>query len=234
MSTFVLIHGGGSSAWDWHLVAPELQAHGHDVVAVDLPTEEPGATWSDMADFVAEAIGDRTDLVIVGHSFGGFTATLVAARVNADALILVSGMIPVPGEPAGDWWQTSGHDAAWRASGHSDDDETAMFLQDVEPELAAEALRRSRATESPSMREPWPLDALPAVPTRYVLARDDRFLPAEWLRGYVRERLGIEADEIDGGHCLYLSRPKELAASLQALASAEAASSTRKGSMGVR
>ena len=25
MSTFALIHGGGGSAWDWHLVAAELR-----------------------------------------------------------------------------------------------------------------------------------------------------------------------------------------------------------------
>jgi pimeloyl-ACP methyl ester carboxylesterase len=143
-------------------------------------------------------------------------------------------MIPVPGQPAGDWWETSGHGPAWRASGHHEDDETALYLQDVPPALAAEALSRSREVNSPSMREPWPLDAWPDVPTRYLLCRDDRLLPAAWLRGYVRERLGIEPDEIDGGHCPYLSRPKELAARLQALASAAEASRTRNGSIGVR
>jgi hypothetical protein len=28
MATFVLIHGGGGSAWDWHLVARELGKDG--------------------------------------------------------------------------------------------------------------------------------------------------------------------------------------------------------------
>jgi hypothetical protein len=35
--------------------------------------------------------------------------------------------------------------------------------------------------------------------------------PAEWLRRVVKERLGITPDEIDGGHRIALSRPKELA-----------------------
>ena len=43
------------------------------------------------------------------------------------------------------------------------------------------------------------------------MCRDDRLFPANWLRGVVKERLGITPDEIAGGHCIALSRPKELA-----------------------
>jgi hypothetical protein len=35
--------------------------------------------------------------------------------------------------------------------------------------------------------------------------------PAAWARRHARERLGLEADEIDGGHYITLSRPRELA-----------------------
>jgi pimeloyl-ACP methyl ester carboxylesterase len=52
--------------------------------------------------------------------------------------------------------------------------------------------------------------------TRYLLCRDDRFHPAAWLRKVVRDRLGITADELDGGHCPHLSRPEELADRLDA------------------
>jgi hypothetical protein len=34
---------------------------------------------------------------------------------------------------------------------------------------------------------------------------------AAWARRHARERLGIEADEMDGGHYVTLSRPFELA-----------------------
>jgi hypothetical protein len=36
------------------------------------------------------------------------------------------------------------------------------------------------------------------------------------MRRVARERLGIAADEIDGGHCVALSRPQELAERLHA------------------
>jgi pimeloyl-ACP methyl ester carboxylesterase len=64
------------------------------------------------------------------------------------------------------------------------------------------------------MDEPWPLDAWPDVPTRYLLFADDRFFPAEFARALARERLGVTADEMPGSHCAYLSRPHELAARL--------------------
>ena len=66
------------------------------------------------------------------------------------------------------------------------------------------------------MDEPWPLDAWPDVPTRYLLCTQDRFFPAAWMRGVVRERLGITPDEIESGHCPALSRPAELADRLEA------------------
>jgi pimeloyl-ACP methyl ester carboxylesterase len=81
-------------------------------------------------------------------------------------------------------------------------------------------MARGRDQASTPMREPWPLEAWPDVPTRYILCRDDRLFPAEWMRRVVRERLGITPDEIDGGYCVALSRPKELAGHLEAYAQA--------------
>lgn len=43
-------------------------------------------------------------------------------------------------------------------------------------------------------------------------------LPADWARRHARERLGIEPDEIDGGHYITLARPRELADRLVAYA----------------
>ena len=110
MSTFALIHGGGGTAWDWHLVSSELRERGHEPIAVDLPSEDDSAGWWDYADTVVRAIGDRSDLVVVGHSLGGFTAPLVCARVRAELLVLVAAMIPSPGELFADWWTNAGYE----------------------------------------------------------------------------------------------------------------------------
>jgi pimeloyl-ACP methyl ester carboxylesterase len=209
VATFALIHGGGGSSWDWHLVVPELRAHGHDAVAVDLPSEEESAGWSEYVDTVVEAVGDRSDLIVVGHSLGGFTAPLVCARVPAKLLVLLAAMIPAPGELFADWWTNAGYEEG----GYED-----VFYHDVPPELAAEARRRERGEDSQALGQPWPLASWPTTPTRYLLCRDDRMFPAAWARRHARERLGIEADEMDGGHYITLSRPRELAGRLAAYA----------------
>ncbi|MEU7039303.1 alpha/beta hydrolase, partial [Streptomyces sp. NPDC046237] len=51
----------------------------------------------------------------------------------------------------------------------------------------------------------------PELPTKFIVCKDDRFFPAEFFRDLARTRLGIVPDEIGGGHCVALSRPKELA-----------------------
>jgi pimeloyl-ACP methyl ester carboxylesterase len=215
MSTFVFIHGAGCTAWDWHLVEPELRKRGHDVVAVDLPCDDPTAGLAEYVDAVLAAIGDRTDLVVVAHSLGGFTAPLVCARVPADQLVLVAAMIPAPGETADDWWANSGHAEAFTGR---DYDERELFFHDIPDELATEALTRSRDQTGPAMSEPWPLDAWPDVPTRVLAGRNDRLFPFEPMRRLARERIGVEADAIDTGHTPALARPEELAERLDAYA----------------
>ena len=140
--------------------------------------------------------------MVVGHSLGGFTAPLVCVRIPVDLLVLVAAMIPSPGELLADWWANTGYEE----SGCDD-----IFYHDVSPDLAAEARQRERDEAGRAMREPWPLEAWPDTPTRYLLCRDDRMFPAAWARRHARERLGIDPDEMDGGHYISLSRPRELA-----------------------
>ena len=223
MATFVIVHGGGGSGWEWHLVAAELERRGHKALAPDLPCEDDSAGWSEYADVVVEAIGDRGDVVVVAQSLGGFTAPLVCDRVPTELLVLVAGMIPIPGEKGDDWFENTGWPGPQGEQAAVDegssDEEAATFYHDVPPELAAEAMRHGREQSETPGRAPWPLDSWPEVPTRYLLCRDDRFLPAGFVRKVVRERLGIEPDELPGGHTPALSRPKELAERLEAFRS---------------
>ena len=217
MALFVLIHGGGDVGWYWHLVEAELRARGHDSVAPDLPCDDDFATLDDYANTVIDAVGDRRNLVVVGQSYGAFTATIVADRLATDVLVLLAGMIPSPGEAPKDWWDDTGHAEAARAQAALDGgltgnaDPFVCYYHDMPRALAEEAMRRARGESSAAYEQLWPLDAWPDVRTKFVLCEDDRLFPAAFFRRLARERLGIVPDEIPGGHCVALSRPKELA-----------------------
>jgi pimeloyl-ACP methyl ester carboxylesterase len=209
MATYGLIHGAGDSASHWHLLEPELRARGHDVIAMDLPCEDEGAGLWDYADAVVRAIGGRSDLILVAQSFGGFTAPLVCTRIPVELIVLVAGMVPLPGERGDDWTAHTGYPGPQGA------DEIEIFYNDVPEDVVAAATARSRGQADAVGRERWPLEAWPAVPTRYLLCRNDRMFPVDWMRGVVQTRLGIEPDEIESGHCPALGRPRELADRLE-------------------
>jgi pimeloyl-ACP methyl ester carboxylesterase len=86
----LLIHGFGASTYTWRFVAPEL-ARTHRVIAVDLkgfgqsdkPFDERYSVF-DQAELLAQLIveKDLRDLTLVGHSFGGGIALLLALEAN--------------------------------------------------------------------------------------------------------------------------------------------------------
>jgi pimeloyl-ACP methyl ester carboxylesterase len=225
MTSYALIPGAGGDAWYWHLLEPELRGRGHDVVSVDLPADDDSAGLAEYADAVVEAIGDRTgSIVLVAQSLGGFTAPLVCERVPVDLLVMLNAMVPSPGESPGEWWANTSHAKARAEQAARDGrdlaaDEGLMdaFFHDVPPEVVAQARARGEPRQSSTpFKEPWPLPNWPDVPTRFLQGRDDRFFPVELQRRVVRERLGITADEMAGGHLLALAHPKELADRLEA------------------
>jgi pimeloyl-ACP methyl ester carboxylesterase len=223
MATFVLLPGAASDSWYWHLVAPMLTAAGHDVVAVDLPVDDDGSGLDEYAQVATTAIGSATDLVVVAQSMGAYTAGMVAHRLSVQLVVLIAAMTPAPWESPGDWWKNTGQPEAMRAQaereGRDPDrefDPVEVFLHDVPPEVAAASADHVRAQSDTPFAQPWPLDAWPAVPTRFLSCRRDRLFPVDFQRRVVRERLGIVPDEIDTGHLPALSRPAELAARLLA------------------
>jgi len=105
--SFVLIPGAGGAAWYWHRLVPLLCQAGHEAIAVELPGDDETAGLPEYARLVADAYGDRGDVVLVAQSLGAFTAPLVAAIVPVTAIVFVNAMIPVPGETPGGWWDNT-------------------------------------------------------------------------------------------------------------------------------
>src|SRR5881409_3342030 len=98
MATFVLVHGGFHGGWCWKRVTPLLRAAGHEVYTPTLTglgerahllTRDVG-----LATHVQDVINvltyeELTDLLLVGHSYGGMVITGVAERLPARVRQLV-------------------------------------------------------------------------------------------------------------------------------------------------
>ena len=225
MTTFALIHGSGDGGWAWHLVQRALHRRGHEALAPDLPSDRDDATWDDCVDVLAAAVAGADDLVVVGHSSGGFIVPLAAERLNASLQVYVAAMVPQPGESAGQWFADVGWREAVAELAQADGaltgnpDPAVVFYHDVPASLAGEARTKERATGERLGEVPWPSPALSTITARiearYVVTTRDRFIPPPVQRRVAARRLGITApDEIEAGHCANLSRPGELAALL--------------------
>lgn len=229
MATFVLIPGAGTDPRVYTATIEALRERGHEGIAPPLPLDDPAARPSDHAAAIAAAVPAGQEIVVVAHSIAAFTGPLVAARVPVELLVLLAPMIPKPGETADEWGENTGDaeaiaDLIERHGPPSEWGEEAMtdvFFHDVDPEVQRASERYEGFPCDGMFGEPWPLDAWPAVPTRVLVPREDRLFPLEFQRRVARERLGIEVDEMDGGHMPMLSRPDELAERLLELASAQ-------------
>lgn len=223
---FALLPSAGSDPWIWHLVVDELKARGHNAIGVRLPYDDDSAGLSEYADAIAGAVERSDDVVVVAQSIAGFVAPLVCTRLPGRLLVLVNAMIPLPGETAGEWWEHVDHASAlapviaehgplesWDASA-----QVAVFLNDVDPALAAEAGSHVGSPGPGIFSSPLDIGAWPDVPTRGLAGSQDRFFPLEFQRRVARSRLQLELDEIDCGHSPMLACPAELTARLVAYA----------------
>jgi hypothetical protein len=95
---------------------------------------------------------------------------------------------------------------------------TELFYHDVPAATTRWATQRLRPQSYRVMAEITRLADWPDVERASIVMREDRAINPEWVRLAARERLGVDAIELAGGHSPFLSRPVELARLLHDLA----------------
>lgn len=224
MSLFALVHGAYHGGWCWSRLVPELERLGHRAIAPDLPCDNPGAGYDEYLAAVLDAMDEAragSDVVVVGHSLGGFTIPLVAQRRPIRRLVFLC-TAPVIGGPRADELRARMvtprfgamvrfRDETGRAV-MSAADAWEGFYHDCDDATAAWALARLRPQGARPMLDPWPITEWPDAPRTVILARDDRAVRLDAAQEAGRVILdGGEPILIDGSHSPFLSRPAELA-----------------------
>jgi pimeloyl-ACP methyl ester carboxylesterase len=149
MATIVVAHGAWSSGWSWKKMRPLLQAAGHEVYTPSYTglgershLATPDVTLDTHIQDIVNVLfyEDLTDIILIGHSYGGMVATAVADRMpeRIRKVIYLDAFVPRDGQslndlapnrrsgerqaPAPDAWQiepnpsppdTSAEDLAW-------------------------------------------------------------------------------------------------------------------------
>ncbi|AYL96932.1 alpha/beta fold hydrolase [Mucilaginibacter celer] len=104
--TVVLVHGAWSDASSWDAVTPLLKAQGEEVITINLTghgkdtTSFAGITFQTYVNQVKAAIGTRTNVVLVGHSFAGMVISQVAEEepTQIKELIFLAAALPHDGD----------------------------------------------------------------------------------------------------------------------------------------
>jgi pimeloyl-ACP methyl ester carboxylesterase len=113
MATFVLVHGSWAGGWNWARLRPFLADSGHHVLTPTL------SGLGDRGHLAGPDIGlsthikditrlldweDLTDVVLVGHSYGGMVVTGVLGRVpeRLARVVYLDAFRPEPGQAAFD------------------------------------------------------------------------------------------------------------------------------------
>jgi pimeloyl-ACP methyl ester carboxylesterase len=109
MATFVIVHGAWSGAHAWRWVRPLLRAAGHEVVTPALTglgeRAHLATPQTDLDTHVADVAAvlhyeDLSDVVLVGHSYGGLVITGVADRAagRIGQLVYLDADVPLDGQ----------------------------------------------------------------------------------------------------------------------------------------
>lgn len=232
MSTFVLVHGAWHDGSAWQAVIDHLEAKGHQAFAptiaghgkdVNKNVNHALCTQS-IVDYIIDK--DLTDIVLLGHSFGGTIITKVAEAITDRIkwLIFLDAFVLNDGESLKDNIPPDSQALIDRLARESDDNTMMLpfdiwqetFINDADLELA----RSSYAQLSSQPYQPF-IDKLDLkkfysllIPKSYLYCSEDIVLPqGEWgWHPNMSSRLGLfRFVQMPGSHEVMFSNPVGLA-----------------------
>jgi pimeloyl-ACP methyl ester carboxylesterase len=131
MADFVLVHGSWHGSWSWSRVRRLLAAEGHRVFTPTLTgvgershllSRNVGLD-THIADITNLMVWEELrDIVLVGHSYGGFIARHVADRMpdRIRALVYLDAFVPENGKTLNDYMPDGGKGLRELAAAHGD------------------------------------------------------------------------------------------------------------------
>lgn len=229
MSTFVIVPGAWDTPAAMEPVIEPLESAGHHVIVVDLPCDDAAATLEQYADTVRAAFpDDLADVVLVGYSFGGFTASRIAMDHPELPVVYVAAWIPRPGASVLDLFAggdpfAGGDEAAGLAAFGGmfvsagpglcalNVDQYVAAADPAERDAVRSYLERTQRPQGiAALRQQWHGDLPTSVRRTYILTTADTLVPPE-LQRTMAASVGAEIVEIATDHGVFREQPQRLA-----------------------
>jgi hypothetical protein len=223
MTTYCLLHSSGQGPEGWKLVRNVLEDRGHRVLTPAFrPAEiDKGVGWhaQTIIDQLRASRCTPSDTVCVAHSAAGIFLPVIADLLKPRRMVFLAALIPRPGLSIVDQFRADPtmFQPAWRGKDPMNDEVALWFLYHDCPQDRIQWVLSTRIDfyAKRAMEEPCPLVAWPAVPSSYIVCKEDRTINPTWQRKASWKWLGVEALELPGGHCPNVSRPDTLADMLE-------------------
>lgn len=232
MTTFVLVHGAWHGGWCWRRVTPLLRAAGHDVHAPTLTGLGERAHLSgpsvNLDTHIGDVVGvieaeDLHDVVLVGHSYGGFVVRGVADRAASAIrkLVFLDAFVAENGKSMIDYVPPERR-AAFEEGGKAKGAFDPMPLEPfgvTKPNDLAWAKPRLRPQPFATFAQPLRLaSGMPASPLIFIRCTEPAFPTFEGFAQRAKNDPGWTYVEVTGGHDAMITNPKGLAETLLRLA----------------
>ncbi|HEY3802973.1 MAG TPA: alpha/beta hydrolase [Kofleriaceae bacterium] len=228
-TTIVLVHGAWADGSSWDKVVPILEAKGYNVVAVHLPLT---STADDIAATTRAIDQQPGEVVLVGHSYGGFVIGAAGNDPKVRSLVYIDAFALDEGETI-NGLSKGGAQPAWANALRIDGGGYAWLTLDIVEKDFAQDLSLAQQKLLAAKQGPIPVKSLddpardPAwkhKPSWYVRGTDDRIIPPA-AQNQMAKRMRAKMSDVDSGHVAMLSKPHEVAeAILQAAAPVNTAS----------
>ncbi|NJM90562.1 MAG: alpha/beta hydrolase [Hydrococcus sp. RU_2_2] len=232
MSTFVLVHGSWHDGSAWKAVIQHLEAKGHQAFAPTIAGHGKGANKNvnhaqctqSIVDYIVDK--DLTDIVLLGHSFGGTIIAKVAEAISdrIRRLIFFDAFVVNDGDSLTDNIPPDSQALFDKLARESDDNTIMMlfdlwreaFINDADLELAKSSYAQLSSEPYQPLIDKLDLKqfySLP-IPKSYLYCTEDNALPqGEWgWHPRMSNRLGLfRFVQMPGGHEVMFSNPVGLA-----------------------
>lgn len=221
--TIIFVHGIWADGSSWAAEINDLQAKGYPVISVQNPITSLADDVAATKRAIARAKGN---VILVGHSWGGFVITQAGNDPKVVGLVYVAAFAPDLGETVP---TLSSHGPAGKLATYFEPQDGFIFLSKAgvktvfAQDLPAAQQDLIYATQTPAYQsvfgdksgEP----AWKTKPSWYIVSKSDGAISPD-LERFMAKRIKAKTTEVEASHVVMMSHPKEVLAIIEEAANA--------------